>query len=118
MKKLMSLMAAMALLALSASPLYAQTVNCNSPNQDLQTAVAAAGDGEVVRVSGTCTEKVPVDNDGVEIIGIEENRSTLSENATIPKRLSLERLFKVEVSSALSRSIFSPCMEPDLSSRK
>ena len=57
MKKLTTLMAAMALLALSASPLYARAVNCDSPNPvlaDLQDAIDEADVGAELTLSGTC----------------------------------------------------------------
>ena len=46
MNKLMTLMAAMAVLALSASPLYAGSINCDAPGQDLQNRIENAEVGE------------------------------------------------------------------------
>ena len=55
MNKLMTLMAAAAMLALSASPLYAGSINCNAPGQDLQNRIDKAEVGEELFISGTCT---------------------------------------------------------------
>lgn len=52
MTKFLTLMAAMAMLASSASPLYAKTINCK--NDDLQKAIDAAEFGAELKVRGTC----------------------------------------------------------------
>ena len=49
-------MAAMAMLVLSASPLLAGVVNCNSPNVDLQDAIDDAEAGATLDVKGPCDD--------------------------------------------------------------
>lgn len=49
-------MAAMAMLVLSASPLLAGVVNCNSPNVDLQDAIDDAKAGATLDVTGPCDD--------------------------------------------------------------
>ncbi len=56
MNKLMTLMAAVAMLALSASPLYAKPVNCNTPMGDLQGAIDDADPGDTIIVQGVCED--------------------------------------------------------------
>ena len=57
------------LLVLAASPTYAKVINCDK-GHSLQAAVDTAVDGAVLEVSGTCMERIEVDNDGVEIVGV------------------------------------------------
>lgn len=56
------------LLAVSAA--YAKMVDCDK-GQSLQAAVNTAATGTLIQVTGTCTEKVNVDTDDVEIVGID-----------------------------------------------
>lgn len=56
MNKLTTLMAAMAMLVLSASPLLAGVVKCNSPNVDLQDAIDDAKAGATLDVTGPCDD--------------------------------------------------------------
>lgn len=51
-----TLMAAVAMLVLSASPLLAGVVNCNSPNVDLQDAIDDAKAGATLDVTGLCDD--------------------------------------------------------------
>ncbi len=63
MNKLMTLMAAVAMLALSASPLYAKSVNCDDPERDLQNTIDRAKVGEEIFISGTCTGNFLINKD-------------------------------------------------------
>ena len=54
MKKFMSFMVAAGMVALSASPLYAKPVNCDTPKGDLQDAIDKANIGAELQLRGTC----------------------------------------------------------------
>ena len=74
MKKFTSLMVAAGMvvffaLVLAASPTHARVVNCDQGGS-LQDAVNTTMEGGVVEVFGTCMERVIVNKDGVEIVGV------------------------------------------------
>ena len=82
---------ALALFALSISPAFAPLgggggggggqgppqVDCSDPNQSIQAAVDIAVDGDIITVSGTCTEIVTITTDGITIRGDPVDGGTL-----------------------------------------
>ncbi len=71
---------ALALVGFSISQPYALTINCDAgqaqgqgqgqgQGQTIQAAVDAAGDGDIIEVSGTCTEIVTITTDGITVRG-------------------------------------------------
>lgn len=75
--------------AFSLSLAHAATVTVNCPTDSLQTAVDAVAPGDVINVSGTCTENVLVRNDKTRFILDGQGSATLTSASTSGTTLTI-----------------------------